>query len=60
MFDRPLIVKLLCVAMVAAVMLPVGRMIFPYLGGDLSGMQFQTLEAVVSATIGFGIYAIIG
>jgi hypothetical protein len=59
-FDRPLIVKLLCVAMVAAVMLPVGRMIFPYLGGDLSGMQFQTLEAVVSATIGFGIYAIIG
>jgi hypothetical protein len=46
--------------MVAAVMLPVGRMIFPYLGGELSGMQFQALEAVVSATVGFGIFAIIG
>jgi hypothetical protein len=58
--DRPLIVKLLCVAMVAAVMLPVGRMIFPYFGGELSGMQFHALEAMVSTTVGFGIFAIFG
>jgi hypothetical protein len=52
--------RLVCVALVAAFMLPVGRMIFPYLGGDLSGIQFQALEAVVSTTLGYGIFAILG
>ena len=60
MIDRALIVRLLCVAMVAAIMLPVGRMLFPYVSGELSGMQFQAIEAVVSATVGFGISAILG
>jgi hypothetical protein len=58
MIDRPFIAKLLCIALVAAVMLPVGRMLFPYVSADLSQMQFQTLEAVLSATVGFGIYGI--
>jgi hypothetical protein len=60
MIDRPLIIKLLCVALVAAVMLPVGHMMFPYVRHVLSGMQFQAIEAVVSATVGFGISAIVG
>jgi hypothetical protein len=60
MIDQALIVRLLCVALVAAIMLPVGRMLFPYVSGELSGMQFQAIEAVVSATLGFGISAILG
>jgi hypothetical protein len=60
MFDRPLVIRLICVGTIAAIMLPVGRLLFPYLGGELSGMQFQTLEAVLSATVGFGISTIIG
>jgi len=60
MIDRPLIIKLLCVAVVAAVMLPVGHMMFPYVNHVLSGMQFQSIEAVVSATVGFEISAIVG
>ncbi len=60
MIDQALIVRLLCVALVAAVMLPVGRMLFPYVSGELSGMQFQAIEAVISATLGFGISAILG
>jgi hypothetical protein len=60
MIDQALIVKLLCVALVAAIMLPVGGLLFPYVSGDLSGMQFQAIEAVVSATLGFGISAILG
>jgi hypothetical protein len=60
MISRTLLMRLLCVALVAAFMLPVGRMIFPYLGGDLSGIQFQALEAVVSTTLGYGIFAILG
>jgi hypothetical protein len=60
MIDQAIIIRLLCVALVAAIMLPVGRMLFPYVSGELSGMEFQAIEAVISATIGFGISAILG
>ena len=48
MIDRPLIVKLLCVALVAAVMLPFGHVLFPYVSHVLSGMQFQAIDTVIS------------
>ena len=60
MIDRTLIVRLLCVALVAAIMLPAGQVLFPYVSHALSGMQFQAIEAVISATIGFGLSAIVG
>jgi hypothetical protein len=44
---------------VAAVMLPVGHLLFPYVSHELSGIQFQAIEAVVSATVGFGIYSVL-
>ncbi len=60
MIDRTIIMKLLCVALVAAFMLPVGTFVFPFLSSALSGTQFQALEAVVSASLGFGIFAMFG
>jgi len=60
MLDRTILTRLLCVALVAAVMLPLGRALFPYVSHELSGLQFQAIEAVVSATVGFGIYSIFG
>jgi hypothetical protein len=60
MFDRTLITRLLCVALVAAVMLPFGHMAFPYVSDMLSGTQFQAIEAVIGATVGFGISAVVG
>jgi hypothetical protein len=60
MIDRRLMIRLLCVALVAALMLPLGHMLFPYVSYELSGMQFQAIEAVISATVGFGISAILG
>jgi hypothetical protein len=60
MFDRTVISRLICVGLVAAVMLPAGRMLFPYVSHVLSGVQFQAIEAVVSATVGFGLSAIVG
>ena len=60
MIARPCIAKLLCIGGVAAVMLPVGRELFPYVCAELSRMQFQALEAVLSATVGFGIYGVFG
>jgi len=60
MTGYPIVNRILCVALVAVVMLPLGRMIFPHLGDLVSGMQFQTIEAVVSASLGYGIYALFG
>jgi hypothetical protein len=60
MFDKDILIKLLYVGFVAAIMLPVGHVLFPYVSDQLSGIQFQAIEAVVSATLGFGIYSILG
>jgi hypothetical protein len=57
--NRALLIRLLCVALVAGVMLPLGSVIFPYVSHALDGTQFQALEAVLSATLGFGIYSLI-
>ena len=53
----PLITKLMCVALVATVMMPVGRDLYPYIEGVIGSLQFDAFEAVVSATLGFAIYA---
>jgi hypothetical protein len=60
MLDKAMLTRLLCVAFVAALMLPVGRLLFPYVSHELTGIQFQAIEAVVSATLGFGISSILG
>ena len=60
MFDKAVVTKLLCVALVAAIVLPVGHILFPYVSHELTGIQFQAIEAVLSATVGFGIYSIFG
>jgi hypothetical protein len=60
MLDSATVTKLLCVAFVAAIMLPVGHILFPYVSDELTGIQFQTIEAVISTTLGFGIYSVLG
>ena len=60
MIHRAFIAKLLCIGLVAAIMLPVGHLLFPYVSAVLSRIQFQALEAMVSATLGFGIYGVFG
>jgi hypothetical protein len=57
--NHPVVTKLLCVAMVASIMLPLGRIIFPLVDTAVSGLEFDTIQAVLSATIGFGLHAAI-
>ena len=59
MIGRTLVVKLMCVALVATIMMPVGQVLFPYVSHVLSDTQFQAIEAVLSATLGFGLSAIL-
>jgi hypothetical protein len=60
MIDRATIVKVICVAAIAAFMLPVGTMLFPYVSHQLTGMQFQAIEAVLSTSLGFGLCSLLG
>ena len=60
MIEKPFVIRLLCVALVAAVMLPLGECCFPISAAKSAAMQFHALEAVFSATLGFGIYGVFG
>jgi hypothetical protein len=53
----PLVTKLLCVALVATVMMPLGREIYPYIEDMIGSLPFDAAEAVLSATMGFALYA---
>lgn len=59
MVDRYIVVRVLCVALVAAVMIPLGGLLFPYVSGALDGLQFKAVEALVSAALGYGIAALL-
>jgi hypothetical protein len=54
------ILQVVCIATVALVMLPVGRLLFPFVGAELGRLPFEVIEAVGSAVLGFGLYAILG
>ena len=53
MKQAPLTTKLLCVALVASVVMPLGRELYPYIASVLDNLQFDAAEAVFSATLGF-------
>jgi hypothetical protein len=55
--SHPVLTKLLCVALVASIMVPIGRMVFPFMDDAVSGLQFDAIQAVLSASIGFGLHA---
>jgi hypothetical protein len=57
--SNSLVNRLLCVALVVAVIFPLGRFVFPMIGHDIGETPFGALEAVVSTTLGFGLYAIL-
>lgn len=60
MFSRTMITQLVCVAFVAAIMVPLGGAIFPYVAAALGRFEFQAAEALLSAALGCGLAAFIG
>ena len=57
MLSKPIILKLMCVALVASLVFPMGRMVYPYVAHEIGNLPFGAIQAVFSATLGFGIYA---
>jgi hypothetical protein len=58
MVSKPIILKLMCVALVTSVVFPLGRMVYPYVVHDIGDLPFGAIQAVFSATLGMGIYAV--
>jgi hypothetical protein len=57
--NRLVILKGLCALMVGGcLILPLGGLVFPYL--DIPNLPFSVIEAVVSASVGFGIADLLG
>ena len=54
---RPIIMKLACVALIVIVVFPLGETLSPYVADQIGDTPFKTLEAVLSATLGLGLYA---
>jgi hypothetical protein len=55
--NQNLINRLMCVALIVAIVFPLGRMLFPIVGHDIGQTPFGAIEAVLSTTLGFGLYA---
>jgi hypothetical protein len=51
--------RLVCVALVVSVVFPLGRLVFPYVADEFGSLSFGAIEAVVSTTLGFSIYALV-
>ena len=53
----PVITKLTCVALVVSFVFPAGQMLFPVIGHEIGEAPYGLIEAVLSTSLGFGIYA---
>jgi hypothetical protein len=58
MANRLVVLRVLCAALIGCLLLPLGNLLFPYL--DIPIFPFNLIEAVVSATLGFGIAEMLG
>ena len=56
MTNHSAVIKILCVAVIACIVLPLGRAVFPYVADFMDHMSFSAVEAVLSAVGGWGIY----
>ena len=56
MSDHRLTNKVLCVGLVASIVLPLGRIVLPFVPPGLDGIAFGAAETAVSTTLGLGLY----
>ena len=60
MLDKyPVITKLICVALVVSFVFPAGQMLFPMVGHEIGETPYGAIEAVLSTSLGFGLYSVL-
>ena len=58
MVGKPIVLKLMCVALVASVVFPLGRMVYPYVAHEIGDLSYGAIQAIFTATLGMGIYTV--
>jgi hypothetical protein len=58
MLSKAIVQKLMCVALVTSVVFPFGRMVYPYVAHEIGDLSFGAIQAIFTATLGMGIYAV--
>ena len=53
----PVVTKLICVAVVVSIVFPAGQELFPIIGEWIGETPFSALEALLSASLGYGLHA---
>ena len=48
--------RLACVGVVVCVVFPLGQMVFPAMADAIGAFPFTAVEAVVTATLGYGLF----
>jgi len=43
---------------VTSVVFPLGRMLYPYVANEIGAIPFGAIQAIFTATLGMGIYAV--
>jgi hypothetical protein len=51
-----LIARVACVALIVCIVFPLGELAFPVIAATIGDFPFTALEAVVTTTLGFGLF----
>ena len=54
--NKRLVARLACVGLLVCVIFPLGRLVFPMAADAIGAFPFTALEAVVTTTLGFGLF----
>jgi hypothetical protein len=55
----PTVAKIACVTVVVCVVFPLGQAIFPLVSTAIGSGLFGAIEALLTATLGFGLYTML-
>lgn len=57
--NERLATQLACVGAIVCIMFPLGQHLFPMAAGTIGPFPFSAIEAVVSATLGLGLFEVL-
>jgi len=57
--NERLATQLACVGAVVCIMFPLGQHVFPMVADSIGAFPFTAIEAVVSATLGLGLFEVL-
>ena len=51
--------RVVCIGIMAALMIPAGQVVLPFVADELGGMPFAVIETGLSTMLGLGVYELL-